>query len=342
MAGGHPVETPGRIGVYSTNGQPRAGDTMKDVLDRLRFRLARSRRARFEELALKTHQVYPQGSDLEPAFLAQPPSPGFTFNRNTPVASMGSCFAREIKDTLVERGYRYIQTEENRWSVHASCAWERVYGAVNAFHILDYTLSDEIAAGRLATHRDMKLDLLRNKVGYPDQDTAETDIRNHMRASRRALEQSEVLILTLGQNEMWRSRSHGFYYASRPPEPLVASGEAELRQLSVDENLEYLERFYSLFHQVNPRARLLVTLSPVPSLATFYEGNVVVRSSWNKAILRVAIGLFVQRHPEVLYFPSYEIVQTWRGNAFMADNRHVRRPVVSAIMHSFFDTYTDQ
>jgi hypothetical protein len=309
------------------------------MLEALRSRIHRSRRSRFQELPLESYQIYPEGRLLEPAFIAEPRNSGVTLSSTTPVASMGSCFAREIKEFLVARGYRYLQTEHNRWSVHASCSWERVYSAANASQIFDYTVHRELDPARLHPCGESCVDLLRNKVGYPDPSTAESDVRSHIEASRRAIEECELFILTLGQNELFRSRRRGFYFAGRPPEDLVSSGEAELSRLSVEENCDHLERLYSRFREMNPRGRLLLTLSPIPSLATFFDENVVVRSNWNKAILRVAIGLFLERHSEVLYFPSYEIVQTWRGNAYLSDNRHVRRPVVEAIMRAFLSTY---
>lgn len=125
------------------------GENLTEAWQRLRFTLNRKRRKRFEELSLAAYQVYPEGSLLGPSFITEPRAPGFRFSRETPVASMGSCFAREIKDSLVARGYQYVQTEHNRWSVHASCSWERVYSAVNAFQIFDYTVKQELAPERI-------------------------------------------------------------------------------------------------------------------------------------------------------------------------------------------------
>ena len=67
----------------------------------LRFRLSRSRRRRLSTLPLASHQVYPEGPGLNPEFLTSPLQQEFVLQRQTPVSSMGSCFAREIKKRLV-------------------------------------------------------------------------------------------------------------------------------------------------------------------------------------------------------------------------------------------------
>ena len=63
-------------------------------------------------------------------------------NRNTTFSSIGSCFAREIKNWLIANNYNYLIGKENDSfcskelfpgdngvspSSHASVAWERVY-----------------------------------------------------------------------------------------------------------------------------------------------------------------------------------------------------------------------
>jgi hypothetical protein len=256
---------------------------------------------------------------------------------------MGSCFAREIKKHLICEGYRYVQTENNRWSSHASCSWERVYSAANALEIANYTASQEIAPARIYAQGARYVDLLRNKVAYESREEAENDIRNHLRSSRAALETCELFIFTVGQNEVWRSRSGGFYFANRPPQSWIDSRDAELVQLSVEENLLCLRKFRELLRQINPAARLLLTLSPVPSLATFYDANVVLRSVLNKSILRLALERFVgESGDDVFYFPGYEIVQSWRGDPFLSDNRHVKPKVVSAIMKAFLFAYAGE
>ena len=75
-------------------------------------------------------QVWP-GSYDNPApdgFYPSPGNSGLEISRSTPIASMGSCFAREIKTVLLREGFSYITEESDHpASKHASAAWERLY-----------------------------------------------------------------------------------------------------------------------------------------------------------------------------------------------------------------------
>jgi len=87
-------------------------------------------------------QVWP-GSFANPPVDGNFPAPEtgrFAITPKTPVASLGSCFAREIKRRLIQRGYNYITEETSHpASIHASAAWERVYSTHCMRQIFEYT-----------------------------------------------------------------------------------------------------------------------------------------------------------------------------------------------------------
>ena len=93
-------------------------------------------------------QVWPGSFDNPPidGNFPAPPARGFAVTRATPIASMGSCFAREIKRRLVQRGFAYITEEtDHPASVHASAAWERVYSTFCMRQIFEYTFEERWA-----------------------------------------------------------------------------------------------------------------------------------------------------------------------------------------------------
>ena len=76
----------------------------------------------------KSWQVWPGSYDNPPADgdFPFPGRQGLQIDRDTRIASMGSCFAREIRTVLVREGYAYITEEtDHPASKHASAAWER-------------------------------------------------------------------------------------------------------------------------------------------------------------------------------------------------------------------------
>jgi hypothetical protein len=85
------------------------------------------------------------------------------------------------------------------------------------------------------------------------------------------------------------------------------------------------------------KARVVVTVSPIPLHATVTAADVRVANSESKHRIRAAVSEFIQDHPDVKYFHSYEMVTTAeRMSDFMlADGRHVSRTGVDYIVSEF-------
>ena len=94
----------------------------------------------------------------------------------------------------------------------------------------------------------------------------------------------------------------------------------------------------------NPALRILLTVSPVPLIATFEPQHVLVATTYSKSVLRVAAQAATDRYAHVDYFPSYEIITASfsRGAYFAADLREVEAAGVSHAMRCFFRNYLQQ
>ena len=73
--------------------------------------------------------------------------------------------------------------------------------------------------------------------------------------------------------------------------------------LPIEDILTSLENIYARLLKINPEIRLTLTISPVRHLR---DG--VIENNQSKARLIEAVNLFTQKHSDVYYFPSYEIV----------------------------------
>ena len=74
-------------------------------------------------LGLRPEQIYPTAEYLTPEFFRIVQHGLLT--RETPIGSMGSCFAREVKNYLVQRGFSYIQAAQGHSARHGSASWPR-------------------------------------------------------------------------------------------------------------------------------------------------------------------------------------------------------------------------
>jgi hypothetical protein len=104
--------------------------------------------------------------------------------------------------------------------------------------------------------------------------------------------------------------------------------------------LDDLERIRTVVRDVL-KAELLVTTSPVPLHSTFTPLDVRVANTESKSRIRAAVSEFVDRHPDVHYFHSYEMVVTAerQSDYFREDGRHVHRHGVGYIMSEFLRLY---
>ena len=273
--------------------------------------------------------------------------------RSTPIASMGSCFAREIKAVLLREGYSYITEEVNHpASRHASSAWERLYNLSSMRQIFEYTFEEWAPALRWwkAPVSGKVQDPFRRIILYDSLEQADADFRHHRICSRKALKRAEVLILTLGLTEIWEDRSDGSVICL-PAGPYVSEGgdmsRYEFRVSRYAENLANLERIHAIMAVHNPGCKLIVTVSPVHLWATFRKDRDVISASCNsKSILRAVADEFCSLHENTFYFPAFEIATIYRplmGQPIYAEGRenfHVNQDTVDFIMKTFFEFYT--
>ncbi|MBI4965308.1 MAG: GSCFA domain-containing protein [Desulfomonile tiedjei] len=299
-------------------------------------------------------QVWPGSYDNPPAdgSFPRPGNVDLRITRSTRITSMGSCFAREIKQVLVREGFSYLVEEADHPATkHASAAWERLYNTFSMRQIFEYTFGEWSPDLRWwnAPISGQIQDPYRRIILYEDLKAAEADFENHRQCSRRVLENAEVLILTLGLTEIWEDRVDGAVICL-PSGPYVNEGgdmsRYGFRVSRHAENLANLERIHAIMERHNPACSIIVTVSPVHLWATFREDADVITASCNsKSTLRSVADEFAALHDNVYYFPAFEMATIYRpmmGEQIFAEGRenfHVNQMTVDFIMKQFFAWY---
>ncbi len=154
------------------------------------------------------------------------------------------------------------------------------------------------------------------------------------------------MIFTLGLTETWVSREDGVAY---PLCPGVAGGTFDERRhqfvnLGVVDVIKDLSEAVLFIRERNRGARFVLTVSPVPLVATAEPRSVLVSTTYSKAVLRVAAEEVAGADERIAYFPSYEIItgNHTRGKYFADDLRSVTDEGVRRVMELFMQHYTDQ
>jgi hypothetical protein len=234
------------------------------------------------------------------------------------VATAGSCFAQHISRTLVESGFKYLVTEPGDR--------EQGFGIFPARFGNIYTPKQLLQLFQLAyglrggsdpawkRHRDaVFVDGFRPLVapaGFASEEELVGDRAAHLVAVRQMFERCDVFIFTLGLTEGWRSTRTGFVVPSAPGVAASpANGEVfEFVNFPVPDMADDLAALVDKMRVVNPGVRIILTVSPVPLIATYEDRHVLVSTVYSKSALRVVAEMVSKAKRGVAYFPSYEII----------------------------------
>lgn len=301
------------------------------------------------------HQFWRRAVGEVPNFALDPiVSVPFVIADGDKVATAGSCFAQHIAAQLQADGSNYYIVETAPTGLPPKEALRRGYGLFTCRYANIYTARQLLqlglrAYGRLAPmveawQRDdgCFVDPFRPLVepeGFPDIAAVRADRETHFAAVRRMIETADVFVFTLGQTECWRFRGDGVVV---PVAPGIAGGkwsEAEYSfyNMSASDVIEDVIAFIDLMRSVNAKARVILTVSPVPLAATWEKRHALISNTISKATLCIAAAEICATRDDVAYFPSYELVTT-PGNAarfFEDDQRHVTPLGVAHVMRLF-------
>ena len=162
-----------------------------------------------------------------------------------------------------------------------------------------------------------------------------------MAAIRSAVRQADVYVFTLGLTECWRNLKTGLEYALCPGTTAGTEFDAKLHgfhNTSVSEVAADLEAALAGLHRENAELKILLTVSPVPLVASASGAHVLTATSHSKSVLRAVAGETAARLEGVDYFPSYEIIThpIFRGMFFASNMRSVEAQGVDTVMGHFF------
>jgi GSCFA family len=275
------------------------------------------------------------------------------------VATAGSCFAQHIARHLRGSGFNHFVSEPAHSFIPAHLSENFGFGLYTARYGNVYTSRQLLqllqrAYGQFRPVEDSWdaadgyfVDPFRPRIqprGFASEAEYKRDRLQHFAAVRKAVEELNVFVFTLGLTETWASRIDGAVY---PLCPGVAGGVFDasrhaLLNLSVAEVTEDLRRIIRFIRDRNSGARIILTVSPVPLVATAEPRSVLLSTTYSKAVLRVAAEEVSNGDDLVAYFPSYEIItgNHTRGRYFADDLRSVTEEGVTRVMALFMQHYT--
>lgn len=272
-------------------------------------------------------------------------------DQTTVIGSAGSCFAVEIAQNLLTREFNYLclektfdpetgvimaETDPANPQVQFSCRWGILFNTPSFTQIVENAYGERSIGNFLIRVGNVYVDPYREAVAFPSPEAYRIEREKHLANTRTAFEKADAFVITLGLNEAWQYLPDGTYL-SRNPRNKALRGLLTHRKLTVQENVDYLQRFIDIVRHHNPDLKLIISISPVPFLATGRADkyHVVTANTHSKAVLRVAAEEIVERNKDVFYFPSYEVVTVCSKEIWASDQRHIHRSAVARVMELF-------
>ncbi len=296
-----------------------------------------------------------QPTDVDPVI-----SVPYRIQKTDRIATAGSCFAQHVARYLRKAGLNFLVTETAHPITPPDLAEQYGYGLFTARYGNIYTARQLLQLFQRAYEQftpsenywieadGRYTDPFRPRIQEDRFHTLEefqADREHHFACVRRAFEELDIFVFTLGLTECWIARDDGAAY---PICPGTGGGEfdpAKYKFVNFDVAAvtSDLEQFMSLLRSVNPRARMILTVSPVPLVATAEDRHVLVATTYSKSVLRVAAEAAASNCQDVTYFPSYEIVtgSFARGAYFADDGRAILESGVAQVMRIFLRHFTD-
>lgn len=251
-------------------------------------------------------------------------SPDFKIDYSTVLMMLGSCFTENIGEKF--RYYKF-NVDVNPCGI--------VYNPSSVANALRLLLE-----GKSFGEEDL---LFANGLWHslyhhgdfssPDKETCLAAINARLREGRRRLESLDALVITWGTAWVYRHLRSGIIVSNCHKLP---AREFERFRLGVDDITREYADLLARLREVNPKTRVLFTVSPIRHWKDGAHGNQL-----SKATLLLAIEELQTRFPSLYYFPSYEIMMDeLRDYRFYnEDMLHVSPLAVNYIWEQFRDTH---
>ncbi|OGX89814.1 hypothetical protein BEN49_08200 [Hymenobacter coccineus] len=242
------------------------------------------------------------------------------------VLTLGSCFADSIGTRLAAHKVNVVVNP-----------FGTVFQPLALARLLRATLGEDVdwqqhlveARGRWQSYD------LHGSQGAPTPVELLQDIQQTVRRTGEFLRGADAVLLTLGTAWAYRLRETGELVSNCHKMPAELFNK-EL--LTPDEIINALAETHAYLRRVNPKLRIILTVSPVRHLRDTLPLNAV-----SKSVLRVACHYLSELLPEVSYFPAYELLMDdLRDYRFYAaDMLHPSEVAEDYVWEKFARTYFD-
>lgn len=273
--------------------------------------------------------------------------PKFTFTKNDKFFSIGSCFARNIEEVLINHGV-HVLTKEIDINPDYYVTLARPNAVLNKYST--HSIESEIVPTLLGKPPESLIQI-NEKTWFdplsshikPNSYEIIHSIRKKVSETTKKLTDSDAVFITLGQNEAWFDREQNIFLNAAPPPQAMRKYQDRFSVYfpNFEENITALRNVIdSILKYANKKMKIIVTVSPIPMGVTLSKQDAFSANLYSKSVLRVCADQLMKEYSQVDYFPSYEMaIYSPRDMAWEADEVHVKKDLVEFITSVFIERY---
>lgn len=265
------------------------------------------------------------------------------------IFTIGSCFARNVEGELIRRGFRIPMRELFQQPAFADLPFEIVnnFGTPSIYNEFAWAFGEQQYDEQkniveLGTDKYVDLHMV-NSIRPAPLETVLKRRRGLIDATR-ILAESRVMIMTLGLVELWWDNEAESYLNTGPLPSVLNThpGRFALHVLNFEECYSYLRKALDIaFANAKNDLSVILTVSPVPMMATHRRTDVITANSYSKSVLRAVAEQLVAEDRQISYFPSFETVSLSNRNfAWTDDFVHVNKDMIALNVERMVNAFT--
>ena len=243
------------------------------------------------------------------------------------IFTIGSCFADAIANHLYENKFKVSNNQ-----------FGTVYNPISIHRLLLLALENQLPLSETYLQNEgvyFNYDFHSSHSALNQQEL-ENKIKTSIGEANDFLKNADRIILTYGTAFAYRLKSTNEIVANCHKVPSANFAKSLLTE---GEIIESFKNLYSKLKSINPKYKIILTVSPVRHLKDTLELNAV-----SKSILRLSCHSIVNQFSDVEYFPSYEILlDDLRDYRFYKTDRlHPTEEAIEYIWEKFVTAYFDE
>jgi hypothetical protein len=242
------------------------------------------------------------------------------------ILTAGSCFADAIGNQLITHK---IHTAANPFGT--------IYNPHSIHKVLSYALYNEVPTDQtFIEYNELHSNFdFHSAFSSSERNILSKRLTDILGTTHYFIKDASTIIITYGTAWVYERKDNGEIVANCHKMPAVDFSKSLLSQKKI---IESFDQLYTAFKGFNPNINFILTVSPVRHIKDTLELNNV-----SKSVLRLACHSITKAHPDVEYFPAYEIMMDdLRDYRFYkSDMIHPTEEAEEYIWESFIERYFD-